>query len=986
MKTLLKITIFFIPFILTNASIDKNTQNSFYYKKIASPIENVDSVWVDSILNTLTIEQKIAQLFMLPVYSDKPYYYEKNLLKTVKNIQPGGIILMKGSPYKHVEITNKLQNISNIPLMVAIDGEWGVSMRIDSIINFPKAMALGAVKDDNLIYAFGKEVARQCKLFGIHINFAPVIDINNTYKNPIINIRAFGDNKYSVARKGLSYATGMQDNGILAVGKHFPGHGSTTKDSHKTLPVIDYSKKYIFENDLYPFKNLINNELGGIMVAHIEIPTIDNRPNRPASLSQIVINSILKKQLGFKGLVFTDALNMKGVTKYFAHGEIEVQAILAGNDVLLYPEDIDTAVKAITQAVKNGRINEKTINNSCRKILLAKKWFGLNNYKPTSTKNLVKKTNSINAKKLKQKLIEKSITLIKNDNNLLPFNNLDTKKILYISLGKKNTSVFNNYLSKYTTVDTIVYMHNQKNKISKLQIFDTLKYYTHIIIAQHGVNQWAYKNYKLSKNDILFSEQIAQLKPTVLSFFGNPYALRYYNSLNKFNSIIIGYSNDTLYKKFTAQALFGGIGVNGTLPVTISEQFKSGTSITYSKIRLKYTSPYEFGLPDTAFYQIDSIAKDAIAIKATPGCQILYVKNGKVIYEKNFGYHTYKKNTPVKSTDIYDIASVTKVTATTISLMKLYEENKVNLVSKLSKCMPELKHTDKKNIRINQILSHHSGLRPWIPFYKNTLDKDNNLRTDLYKTTPDTEFSIPVTENIYLRNDYIDTIFQAIIDTPRFHKKKYRYSDLGFYLIAKLINKKTGITIDKFASKNFYAPLGMNYTTYNPWQDSIFSTVPSEDDKIFRKQIINGYVNDPGAAMLGGISGHAGVFSNANDLAKLGQLFLNKGTYGNKKYFNSKTLDIFNKQYFAKKGNRRALGFDKPMLNIEIPGPTCKSASKQSFGHMGFTGTYFWVDPKNQSIYIFLSNRTFPDAENKKLAKHDIRTKIQQAFYDVFKQ
>jgi CubicO group peptidase (beta-lactamase class C family) len=317
--------------------------------------------------------------------------------------------------------------------------------------------------------------------------------------------------------------------------------------------------------------------------------------------------------------------------------------------------------------------------------------------------------------------------------------------------------------------------------------------------------------------------------------------------------------------------------------------------------------------------------------------------------------------------------------------MKLYEQNKINLITKLSKYMPELKHTDKKNIRINQILAHHSGLRPWIPFYKNTLDKNENLRSDLYKTTPNTDFSIPVTGNIFLRNDYIDTIFQAIIDTPRYRKKKYRYSDLGFYLMSELIRKKTGETIDKFATGNFYAPLGMNYTTYNPWKNNTIATIPSENDKVFRKQIINGYVNDPGAAMLGGVSGHAGVFSNVNDLAKLGQLFLNKGTYGNKKYFDAKTLDIFNNQYFAKKDNRRALGFDKPMFNTEDPGPTCISAPQQSFGHMGFTGTYFWIDPVNQSIYIFLSNRTFPDAENKKLAKHDIRTKIQQAFYDVFK-
>lgn len=984
MKLFIKILIIFIPLFLLSASIDKNSDDDFISKKLSSPTEFIESKWVDSLMNTMTIEEKVSQLFMIPVFSGKGKSYENNLLNQLKKVQPGGIILMKGEPYAHVILTNRLQELSNIPLMVAVDGEWGLAMRVDSVISFPKAMALGAIQDDQLVFDLGYEIARHCKRVGIHINFAPVIDINNRYNNPIINIRAFGDNKYNVARKGLAYSIGMQNNGVLAVGKHFPGHGSTTTDSHKTLPTINLSKKQLMENELYPFDNLIQNELGGIMVGHIAVPSLDDRPNRPASLSSNVIDTLLKKELGFKGLVFTDALNMKGVTRDYELGQIEVEALLAGNDVLLYPENLEIGIRRVTEAVKNGVISEEQINEKCFKILKAKKWFSLDNYKAIDVNNVLNDINSTSSKQLNQKLTEASITLIHNKNSLLPLKNLDEKKILCVSMGSKSSNIFQKHLRKYTKVDTISYS-NYPNESEIKDILDTVTYYTHIIIGQHGVSQWTSKRFKLTDDNIALAEKIAQLRPTILSFFGNPYALRYYNDLKQFEAVIIGYSNDFLYKKYIAQSIFGGVGVNGVLPITINDNFKSGTGQLYEATRLKYTEPYEFGLTDTIFNKVDSIIQSAINSNATPGCQIIYAKDGKVIYEKNFGYHTYKEEISVQSDAIYDIASVTKVAATTISLMHLYEDNKIDLTAKLSKYMKDLKRTDKKSIRINKILAHQSGLHSWIPFYRNTLDEKGELRTELYSKDSTKQFSVKVANNIFLRNDYIDSIFQAIIDTPLYRKKKYRYSDLGFYWMAKLIKHRTDKSIDECAQEWYYNSLGMNYTMFNPWHNNdTLTLVPSENDLIFRKQVVNGYVHDPGAAMLGGISGHAGLFSTANDLAKLGQLLLNKGTYGDEYYFSSKTLDVFNKSYYKRKDNRRALGFDKPALNKGDIGPTCESASQQSFGHSGFTGAYMWVDPMNNSVYVFLSNRTFPNQDNKKLVEMDVRTKIQQVFYDVF--
>lgn len=984
MKLVLKIIIFLIPLLSISAVVDNETVNNFHYKKLASPIELIESQWIDSLMTSMTIEEKVSQLFMIPVYSGRDDNYEKLLIAKLKKVQPGGVILMKGEPYAHAKLTNTLQEFSNIPLMVAVDGEWGLAMRMDSVISFPKAMALGAIKNDQLVFDLGYEIASHCNRLGIHINFAPVVDINNRYNNPIINIRAFGDNKFNVARKGLAYSIGMQNNGVLAVGKHFPGHGSTITDSHKTLPTINKSKKQLYENELYPFNSLIQNELGGVMVAHIAVPAIDDRPNRPASLSSNVIDTILKKELGFKGLVFTDALNMKGVTRDYEHGQIEVEALLAGNDVLLYPENLEVGIRRVTEAVKNGVISEKQINEKCFKILKAKKWFGLDTYKQVELDNLLDDINTTTSKQLNQKLVEESITLIHNKNSLLPLNNLGEKRILYVSMGNKSSNTFQNYLIKYARVDTLS-CSNQPSKAEIKNILDTVTNYTHVVIGQHGVSQWTNKRFKLTDANINLAVGIAELKPTILGFFGNPYALRYYENLNQFDAVIIGYSNSYLYKKHVAQAIFGGIGVNGVLPISISDNFSSGSGKFYEATRLKYTEPYEFGFTDTAFNKVDSIIKAAINMKATPGCQIIYAKDGKVIYEKNFGYYTYNQDINVESDAVYDIASITKVAATTVSLMHLYENDKLDLTAKLSKYLGELKHTDKKSIRINKILSHQSGLHSWIPFYKNTLDDDGNYRGGLYLTDSSENHNIKVAHDLYLRNDYRDSIFQAIIDTPLYRKKKYRYSDLGFYWMAELIKHNTGNSIEQCTQEWYYSNLGMNYTMYNPWRyDKDFSLVPSENDLIFRKQIVKGYVHDPGAAMLGGVSGHAGLFSNANDLVKLGQLFLNNGTYGGEYFFSPKTLKVFNKSYYKRKGNRRALGFDKPALHKDDVGPTCESVSQQSFGHSGFTGSYMWIDPENNSVYIFLSNRTFPNQENKKLVEMDVRTKIHQVFYDVF--
>lgn len=985
MKLIVKVLLIALPFILANSIIEDETDDVFRSKKLASPIELINSDWVNSIVDTLTLEEKIYQLFMIPAYANMDIRYENKLLKQIETNQVGGVILMRGAPTKSVRLLNKLQEKSNIPLMVAIDGEWGPAMRIDSVLSFPKAMPLGAIDNDQQLFNVGVEIAKQCRRMGIHINFAPVLDINSTYNNPIINMRSFGSNAKNVARKGLAYAIGMQNNGVMAVGKHFPGHGSTYSDSHKTLPVVYHSKEQLLNIDVYPFEKMIHNELGGAMVAHISYPALDARINRPASLSKNIIDTLLKNRLGFKGLVFTDALNMKGVTKFYESGEIEVEALKAGNDVLLYPEDMDAAIEKIVQAVKDGVLSEKLITDKCRKVLKAKQWFGLDDYKPSKTTNLLNDLNSINAEKIKYESFKDAITVIKNTDNILPFKKLNKLKLLTVNIGEVETDAFEKGLGRYKGIDVLNFEHAITDYELK-SLKDTLKKYTHVVIVQHSVSEWPFRKFNLKQWQINLAEKIAANIPSVFVLTGNPYALRYYNDVDLFKSVLLTYSNDKLVLDIASQALFGGVDVKGKLPISINEKFKFGSGVFLKAHRLAYEQPYVFGLHNGAFKKVDSLIEAAIKMKATPGCQVLYAKNGKVVYSKSFGYQTYKREEEIKSVDIYDIASVTKVAATTIALMKLYENKLVDPVAKFSSYFPEFKHTDKKSVRINQVLAHHSGLRSWIPFYRNTLDEKGKLRTSLYSNDSLLDFSTKVAENLYLRNDYIDSVYQAIMDTPIYKKKKYRYSDLGYYWLAKLIENKSNLTIDKYVYENYFTLLGMDYTLYNPWEvRGNYSIVPSEDDKLFRNQKIVGYVHDQGAALLGGVSGHAGLFSNANDLAKLGQLLLNKGSYGGDTYFSTNTLKVFNKQYYKRKGNRRALGFDKPSLKQGNPGPTCSSASSESFGHSGFTGTYFWIDPLNNSVFVFLSNRTYPSQENKKLVKHDFRTNIHQAFYDVFK-
>ena len=950
------------------------------YSKAAEPpyLKDTSTIWVDSILKTMTLDEKIGQLFMVAAYSNKDEASYKTIDKYINEYKVGGLIFFQGTAQKQAELTNRYQAQSKIPLWIGFDGEWGLGMRLDNTISYPRQLTLGAIDSPELIYDMGKEIARQMKRIGIHINFAPDIDVNSNPNNPVINDRSFGDNKFGVVRRGLAYMQGMQDNKILASGKHFPGHGDTDVDSHKDLPVLTHSLERLESVELYPFKQFIRYGVGSIMVSHLNVLALDGAPNFPATLSPKIIQQKLIDSMGFKGLVFTDAMNMKGITKYYPSGVAEVMAIVAGNDVMLFPDDVDAAIAGVRCAVlQDSIISEETINRKVRKILAAKFWLGLNQYKPINLDGIDADINSDSAKYLKFRLLENAITVVQDSAKIIPVLNLQ-KRIANVSIGSSKTTVFSTMLDKYTQVDHFFFPKDTDIKTFNDALVKLKDY--HLVIADiQDMSRFAAKNFGLTDNSISFLKQVNKQNTTMLCVLGSPYSLKYFQD---FNSIIVGYNEEEEAESIVAQIIFGARGADGTLPVTVGKfQYGSG-ECTQANMRLKYGNPLEVNMNAKTLKKTDGIIYKAIEDKIFPGAQLLVAKDGNVIYEKAYGFHTYDNTIATKLTDLFDIASLTKVTASVPMIMKMQEQGKIDVNKKLGDYYTYPEGSNKKDIIIKEMLCHQAGLPAWIPFYKNTLDSAGNPDSLWYAKIQDSVFSVKILDSLFLKKSFQDSVWKMIYDCGLSPVKEYKYSDLGYYLLKPIIEKTYKDSLQNITRKYLYAPLGMNYTQYNPkWNGyDLNKIMPTEIEKNFRQSLLLGTVHDQGAALLGGVAGHAGIFSNANDLAKYFQLLLNRGSYGGYKYYDASTIKNFTTKQYP--NNRRAIGFDKPTPAGQ-DGPTCDAASPESFGHTGFTGTIAWADPKNNLIFIFLCNRVYPSAEVNTLAKQNIRPKIQQVIYDA---
>lgn len=970
----------FLIIILTFSFLQ--SYSPFKTKTVKSDKQNSFS-WADSVFHKMTPDERLGQLFMVAAYPKQGTENKIHIKNLIKKYKIGGLIFFKSGPVQQAKLTNYYQSISETPVMIAGDYEWGLSMRIDNTVNYPRQMMLGAIQDDLLINEFGSEIARQCKRIGININFAPVIDVNNNSNNPVINSRSFGENKENVARKGMAYMIGLQSNHILATGKHFPGHGDTDTDSHKNLPIIRHSKNRLDTLELFPFKKLIHSGLGAIMIAHLNIPSLDSSENSVSSLSYPIVTNLLKNDLNFKGLVFTDALGMKGVAKYHKPGETEVAAIQAGIDILLMPKNVPLAFERIKAAIKSGKISQKEIDIRCKKILIAKQWMKLNTYKPIKTENIYNDLNSEYAQFLNRKLTEKALTVAMNKKHILPFKNLDKETIASISVG---TGYINNFQKRLLQYDDVVNFSINRNSDEKAfnSKISQLAGYDKVIVSIHGMSRRP-PVFNVNKNTLNFVNKLSQKTKVILVLFGNPYTLMNFKNPDNIQAVLVSYNDRKITRDLSAQLLFGGITAQGKLPVSAGKLFPAGKGYFFMKNRLKYSEPFELNINSDTLKKIDSVINDAVIQEATPGAVVIGIKNGIVFYRKSFGYHTYNKIHKTKINDIFDLASVTKIAATLPILMKLYEEKKLNINAKLSTYLPELKGTNKENIIIKDILAHQARLKPWIPFYLDTYEDEEHtkLNPKIYSNRKSNKFPIQVADNLYITKSYTDTIYKKIYESDLRKKKKYKYSDIGFIMFHKMIEEQTGTKQEVYDANTFYKKLGATTLGYLPLKKfKKLQIVPTEDDNFFRHQLIQGYVHDYAAAMLGGVSGHAGLFSNADDISKMIQMYLQYGDYGGTRYFKSSTIKLFTARAFYNNGNRRGLGFDR-VLRPE-GGPASQLASNNSFGHSGFTGILVWADPKYKFVYIFLSNRINPTSENKKLIKMDVRTKIQGYFYKSF--
>jgi beta-N-acetylhexosaminidase len=989
-------------------------------------LKNPNQRWIDSVFNALTPDERIGQLIMVSAHGypnnpkrviidtavSSPRYVER----MIRDYKVGGLVFFQGGPVQEAQLTNYYNSISKVPLLVAMDAEWGLNMRLDSSVRFPYQMTLGAiVGNDDLIYRMGKSLAAQSKRMGIHVNFAPSVDVNNNANNPVINFRSFGENPQKVLDKSYAYIKGMQDGGLLTSAKHFPGHGDTGVDSHNVLPLIPHNRARLDSVELYPFKELIKRGLDGVMIAHLSIPALDTTHNLPSTLSKKIVTDVLHKELGFNGLIYSDAMNMKGLTNLFPNGKGDAMGLEAGMDVLEFSPSIPDAIAEIKKSIAEGRISQAEIDARVKKVLAAKAWAGLDKAKPIDTKNLIEDINDKEAELINRLTTEKALTVLKNNNNLLPIRDLDKLTIASLSItdaplllptltevkgaagvgvidlgtraeistSNAGLTTFQQTLDLYTNIDHYNLNNGSADSVIK-QTLAVLKSYDVVLVGAHLNNIRPGRNYGVTPTVVRILKDMANSSNAVISIFGNPYSLNKLEDIDKAKALIMAYQLTPFTEDLSAQLIFGAIPALGKLPVTVNEKFKYGAGINTEAIgRLKYTIAEEIGLNTKQLTtKIDSIVNYAIAQKATPSAVVQLAKDGKVFFRKAYGKPTYESNQPVKLTDLYDLASVTKVSTSTLALMRLVDEGKFDLDGTMKDYLPQFKNSNKADLVWRNVLTHQARLKAWIPFWRDCRNEDGTWknRTFRWGTQPQGTYSVQVTDSLWLHKKYYKKIFKAIKDSPLNDKQEYVYSDLSFILYPQVVKNITGQDFEEYLKSNVYRKIGANSLTYNPRRFyNLNQIVPSERDTFFRQTVIQGRVHDEGAAMLEGLSGHAGLFGNANDLMKLTQTYLQKGSYGGQHFISENTLAEFTRYQFS--NSRRGLGFDKPCQMYCGNAP--KSASPQSYGHTGFTGIMTWNDPAIGLNYVFLSNRVYPTRDNNKLSSLNVRTAIAQVVYDL---
>ena len=940
--------------------------------------------WADSVYNRLSNDERIGQLIVtrlssMDVKTKKITFFYNQVSDYISTYNIGGVCVFQGSPYIQAQYLNSLKAKAKTPLLISIDGEWGVGMRIiDSVIPLPKQMMLGAIQNPLIIYEYGKIVANQCKRLGIQMNYAPVMDVNNNPNNPVINDRSFGENKYKVAEFGSQYMKGMQDKGVLACAKHFPGHGDVAVDSHLDLPVINKSLEQLDSLELYPFKQIFRAGVGSVMIGHLSVPSIDNRINRPTSLSNKAINDLLKNKLDYQGIAITDGLEMQGVKKFFPNGESSVESLIAGNDLLCLPDSIPMVVEKIKKAIMENRLSWGEIENHCKRVLKMKYKYVLPNNNAIDLNNLTTDLNK-DALKIKKMIAVNAITLIANkDKSFFPLHNIKGD-IAYVGIGISNENTFAKEMRENFSADVFLFDFSKKSTDSISNLLNEITlHYKKVVVGIHQINRAPASNFGISKDALRFIDSLQQKIKTIIFLFGNAYATKNWCDASNF---VLCYEDDSIVHKTAIELLKGEIYYKGSLPVTVCDNYTYGYGIRSNQRNKKSAFEIQDNYNESLFQPIDSIINNAISKKAMPGCEILIAKDGNIIFEKSYGHYTYENKEIVKASSVYDLASLTKILSTTLCIMKLHEEGKLDLSKKLGDYLPLVRGTDKENIIIEKLLLHEAGLIPFIPFYKETLNKKGEPIKKYYSKSYNENAKNCVANKLFCRNNYIDTFYSRLLNSSVNPNKSYVYSDIDFIFLGMVVEQISGMKLNEYAEKIFYTPMGLHNIGYLPLEKiDKKNIVPSTVENDFRNQEIRGYVHDQGAAIMGGIAGHAGLFSNASDISSIMQMLLNGGLWNDISYLKRETIKLFTS--YQSEISRRGLGFDKTKkdnLTCAEPYPA-KSASMETFGHTGFTGTCAWADPENDLIFVFLTNRIFP-ADNGVFKTLNIRSEILETIY-----
>lgn len=954
--------------------------------KKATGFWDAETPWADSLIQTMNIDEKIGQLFMVAAYSNKGTDHVQEIKSLITKQHIGGLIFFKGTVKKQIEYTNTFQAAAKTPLFIGIDGEWGLKMRLTDSPGFPRQMTLGAIQDNETVYKMGQSIGEHCKRIGVHINFAPVVDVNNNPSNPVINSRSFGEQVNNVATKGIAYMQGMQDQGVMACAKHFPGHGDTDSDSHYTTPVINHDSERLNQIELPPFQRIFDEGVGSVMVAHLNIPALGTEPDKPTTLTKAVVTDLMRTKMKYQGLAFTDALNMKGVASLHEPGESDLLAFEAGNDVLLFPMDVPKAVTLFKEALKSGRITEEQITDRAHRILRAKEFYEAHLFEPIETESVEADLFNGLYEYTSRAIAEQSITLIQNK-GMLPLAPKGQKNVAVLTYGDDEMDVFKKSINPFATV-SYFHLDTKSSEEDQYRTFYYLDQYDKVIVVLNDPSRKPSRNFGLDTKRIKFAEKIARKTSTTLVWMGNPYALTALRKPEVFNGIVVTYQNNEPTQDALGRLLSGATAFSAKLPVSVGELWKAGHGLkTEAGEFLTPGSPQELNLSEKGLLRIDSIAKIALSKKATPGCQILVAKGGKIVYNKSFGHFTYDDKRAVNNSTIYDLASLTKMLSTTIAIMRLYDEGKFDLRARLGDYLDFIpEDSPYHDILMKDILTHQARFKAWIPFYLDYVDNPT-LYKSTFRNRQEVDFPTRVANDLYAVEGIKDTLFKTILNTPLRPKVEYKYSDIGFYFLKEVVEKLSGMPMDDFVKETFYGPMGLTSMGYLPLKN--FNTnqiAPTEYDSKFRKQLIQGDVHDPGAAMLGGVSGHAGLFGTSYEVAVIMQMLLNGGSYGDQRYLQKGTIELFTRtQHSDPDENRRGLGFDKPVRDGG-PGPTFDGINFESFGHSGFTGTFAWADPVEDIVYVFLSNRVYPTAENRKLIKMNVRSEIQKVIYEAIEE